>query len=215
MEIIVVCVIGVLIGYNIYQLFEIEQSLIMKNKFFVAILVVLALATHSSYAQKAEEYQNSYNYKRAMELLQNEEDEEEALKFLQSEIREHPKNGYAYYWICCLHDNNKRAGLALEAANKAVELLKKDKEWISYAYRMRAQIHLALDEDGKALEDWRLSLKVTPKDVQTLSDRGEYYYRKRQYVLSDKDYESITSIEPANALGYMGKGEECFGCGRF
>lgn len=71
---------------------------------------------------------------------------------------------------------------------------------------MRAQIHLALDEDGKALEDWRLSLKVTPKDVQTLSDRGEYYYRKRQYGLSDKDYESITSIEPANALGYMGKG---------
>lgn len=205
MGFIVVCVICILIAHGIYKLFEIEQRLIMKNKFLLA-LMALALATQFSYAQKPEEYQNSYNYKRAMELLQNEEDEGEALKLLQSEVREHPKNGYAYYWICCLHDNNKRAGLALEAVNKAVELLMKDKEWISYAYRMRAKIYLSLDKDGKALEDWNLSLKANPKDIQTLSDRGEYYYRKQQYVLSDKDYENITSIEPANALGYMGKG---------
>ena len=54
MGFIVVCVICILIGHGIYKLFEIEQSLIMKNKFLLA-LIALALAIQFSYAQKPEE----------------------------------------------------------------------------------------------------------------------------------------------------------------
>lgn len=175
----------------------------MKKIVFTLILCCTAFIAN---AQKAEQMQNSYNFKRAMELIQNDGDPNEILGYLRQEIEEHPKNGYAYYLIGMLYYDNDMLGDALEPTNKAISLLHKDKEWITYAYRQKAKIDLALNNESAALADWELSLKANPKDVNTYSDRAEFYYQKNMYAQSDADFDKICSLEPASTLGYMGKG---------
>lgn len=64
----------------------------MKGNYLLTIVLSFGLAS-GIMAQKAEQLQNSYNYKRAMEILQNNGDQNEALDYLNKEIVEHPKNG--------------------------------------------------------------------------------------------------------------------------
>lgn len=96
-------------------------------------------------AQSLTEFQNSYNFKRGVEMLDAETpDESGALDCFQKEIAEHPKNGYAYYYMGLVYDEEEQTGKALECYSKAIELLKKDKVWLPFAYRMRAEINLKL-----------------------------------------------------------------------
>ena len=165
----------------------------MKTNCLLTVVLCFGLAT-GAMAQKAEELQNSYNYKRALEILQNDGDQNEALDYLNKEITEHPKNGYAYYMMGNLYNNANMSGDAIGPTNKAIEYLQKDKEWITYAYRQRANINLKLGNEKSALDDWALSLKSTPKDINTLIDRAEYYYQNDMYAEADADYEKICKI---------------------
>ncbi|MBO7580709.1 MAG: tetratricopeptide repeat protein [Bacteroidaceae bacterium] len=177
----------------------------MKINNLLILLLSFCLST-SIVAEKAKVYKNSYNYKRAMELLNSDGDKNEALDFLQKEVAEHPKNGYAYYWIGSLYEDNDQLVDALEPTNKAIELLKKDKEWVTFAYRRRARINQMLGNEKEALNDWNMALKSNPKDVNTYYDRGEYYYWQGMYAEADADFDRICKIEPTNPLGYVGKG---------
>lgn len=171
------------------------------------ILLILLTCAISSFAQKSEEMKNSYNYKRGVELCSSDTpDYSEAETSFLKEVQEHPKNGYAYYYLAVIYDKYDKEGNALENVNKAIEYLKKDKDWISYAYRLRASINLQLSHEDLALDDWKASLKENPNDRQTLGDRADYYYNKKQYDLSDADYDRMIKAYPGDGLGYKGKG---------
>ena len=171
------------------------------------LLFILLACSISGFAQKPEEMQNSYNYKRGVELCSAETpDYIGAETSFLKEVQEHPKNGYAYYFLAIIYDKYDKEGEALENANKAIEYLKKDKDWISYAYRLRANINLQLSHEDLALNDWKASLKENPNDRQTLSDRADYYYSKGLYDLSDADYDRMIKAYPGDGLGYKGKG---------
>lgn len=161
------------------------------------ILLILLTCAISSFAQKSEEMKNSYNYKRGVELCSSDTpDYSEAETSFLKEVQEHPKNGYAYYYLAVIYDKYDKEGNALENVNKAIEYLKKDKDWVSYAYRLRASINLQLSHEDLALDDWKASLKENPNDRQTLSDRADYYYNKKQYDLSDADYDRMIKAYP-------------------
>ena len=177
----------------------------MNRRHLLTLALSLGLSVLAS-AQKAEQLQNSYNYLRAVEIVQNDGDHNEAIEYLNKEIAEHPKNGYAYFLIGSLYSNADMMGEAIEPTNKAIQYLQKDKVWITYAYRQRANINLKLGNESAALNDWTLSLKANSKDVNTLSDRAEYYYQRDMYTESDADYDRICKVDPGNTLGYMGKG---------
>ena len=178
----------------------------MKKNGLLVFMLSFCLST-TMLAQKTNQYKDSYNYKRAMELLNSEDgDKNETMSFLQKEVAEHPRNGYAYYWIGSLYEDNGQPVDALDPTNMAIALLQKDKEWVTYAYRRRARIYQSLDKDMEALADWSLALKADPKDVQTYYDRGEFYYWRGKFVESDADFDKICKLDPTNALGYVGKG---------
>lgn len=175
------------------------------KRYLLTMVLGFVLST-ALMAQKADQLKNSYNYLRAIEILENDGDPNEALDYLQKEVKEHPKNGYAYSLIGDLYLSNSQPGDAIEPINKAVPLLQKDKEWNTYVYRQRAKLNLRLGKDHEALNDWALAIKANPKDVDVYRDRAEYFYQKDQYVESDADYDRITKLEPGNTHGYMGKG---------
>lgn len=177
----------------------------MKRILLLSLIFSCCLAIS---AQKTADYENSYNYKHALELLQSQDepDENGALESLGSELQEHPKNGYAYYYIGLIKMNNERYGDALAAFTKAIEYLKKNKNWISFAYRQRASVYLNLEKDVLALNDWTASLKANPNDENTLFDRAEYYYKKKDFRKADADYDLIIKNNPSSDIAYLGKG---------
>lgn len=171
------------------------------------IIVIVLFQSVCVFAQSKEELIGSYNFKRGQELLFGDNpDYANALDFFKKELDEHPNNGYALYCMGLIYDNNDQEGDALDCFNKAVPLLKKDKDWIYFAYRLRARVNIKLGNEELAVKDWRASLKENPTDENTLSERAEYYYYKGEYDLADADYDVLISSKPGNTTGYMGKG---------
>lgn len=178
----------------------------VKGVYRLLVATILLLLPVGVFGQKSEELQNSYYFKRGSELLFGENpDESQALDFFTKELGEHPKNGYAYYYMGLIYDHNDQEGDALDCFNKAVNLLKKDKQWISFAYRMRARTHLKLNNGELAEKDWNASLKENPSDANTLCDRAAYYYYKGENDLAEADYDAVIHSQPSDIRGYQGK----------
>lgn len=180
--------------------------MVMK-RMVLLMLVFQVFFSLSLFAQQSDVYMNSADFKHALELLTNPDapDEEGAMESLQKEVRNHPRNGWAHYYIGLIYSNHHKYGDALASMNKAVELLKKDKLWAPYAYRVRASVYLGLGNEAMALEDWKSALRVDPNDERTLFDRAEYYYQQQSYGKADADYEWIIKNNPTNEAAYMGK----------
>lgn len=173
----------------------------------IILLLLLVLASVGSYGQSKEELQSSYNYRRGCDLMsQPVPDNDGALEAFRKEVDDHPKNGYAYYYMALIHARKDRNGAALDCATKAISLLKKDKGWISYAYRLRAEVYLDLKQDGKALADWGASLKANHDDILTLNARAGYYMRKMRFDLAEADYQRLVKVIPGQTVGYNGMG---------
>lgn len=186
----------------------------MKTRKLMTVLMVVMMSA-AMWAQKTNPYLESYNYKRAMELLHDDENSTEAISLLEKEIAEHPKNGYAYFTMGLFRERHDMMGEALEKTNKAIELLQKDKKWLSYAYRQRARIYLALENEDAAMKDWNMAQRANPKDVQTYVDRAEYYCDKEKYAESNADFEKVCELEPGNVYGYMGIGRNAVYAGEY
>ena len=75
----------------------------MKKFFF--ILFIICLFSNIAMAQDIKR-PDSYNYIRGVEALQNEK-YEEALDYLNKEIHDFPKNGYAFSWLSLLYNYKK------------------------------------------------------------------------------------------------------------
>ncbi len=171
------------------------------------LILFLLLSAMPMMAQSLKEMQSSYNLQRGYELLNGDTpDEKGAMECFQKEIKDHPKNGYAYFLMAAIYDNNDQEGYALQNINKAVELLKKDKDLLPTVYRLRASVNLQLNHDDLALDDWKAALKASPHDQNVLSDRAEYYYQHKAYDLADADYNELIKYYPGDGTGYKGKG---------
>ena len=106
----------------------------------------------------------SYNYQRGLEAMQ-EEKLQEALDYFNKDLKDNPKNGYAYSWIAMLRGQNEEYGRALTAADLAIEYLpKKDAEYVIFAYTTRAGVYLHLGDTIKAMSDYALAIKAKPDE---------------------------------------------------
>ena len=160
-------------------------------------------------AQTFNRYEESYNFKRAVEALQDKNDSE-AIDYLNKEISIHKDNGYAYILQQHIYHKNKQYGDALTAACNALKYLpKKDKSAISGVYSKRAETYDALKKTDKALEDYNTAVKTNPNDVDPLQNRGDYFYKLDRFEESDIDFQKVLKIDPENAYARMGLGRNC------
>ena len=103
----------------------------MRKVFFIFFIV--CLCGNTTIAQDIKR-PDSYNYIRGVEALQNEK-YEEALDYLNKEIHDFPKNGYAFSWLSLLYNYQAEYGRSLTASDQAVKFIpKKDKEYRSFAF---------------------------------------------------------------------------------
>lgn len=177
----------------------------MNMKKSLVILIVLFGLTLYVKAQDVKR-PNSYNYTRGVEAVQN-NNAEEALDYLNKEVKENPENGYAFVWIAVVRNHIEDYGRALTAIDLAVKYIpKKDKEYKAYAYALRGDIFLNLEEIQKALKDYTLAIETDSENEDIYEKRAQLYYELKEYSLGNNDYQKIIQLNPGSVIGYMGIG---------
>lgn len=176
-------------------------------KKFVLTMMVALMATVGVCAQKVRR-PDTYNFNRAMELVENGE-LDEGLKYLKAELKENPKNGYVYFYMATVYKEQEEYGSVLTALDKAIQYIpKKDKEVRVFAHGMKSDVYYELGETDKAIEQLNQCLAVGAgiHTIVVYEQRARMYFEKKLYDLAEKDCESIIAIDEGNVIGYMGLG---------
>lgn len=175
----------------------------MKKIFLLTTMLCFAFLV---YADDNVKRPDSYNYNRALEEMNN-NNLDEALNFFNKEVSDNPKNGYAYAWIGTIYASQGENGRALSAIDKALKYLsKKDETFLAGTYDVRAGVYCELKDTVKALADYAMAIKITPKELDSYEKRAQIYYEQGKYELADNDYNSIKKIDQGNLMSYMGIG---------
>ena len=174
-------------------------------KQFIIIVLVFFLSANM-YSQNSVKRPDTYNYNRGLEELRN-ENYSEALNFFNKEIEADKQNGYAYSWIAMIRHTQEEYGRALTAVNMALKYIpKRDVDFLSATYNVRAGIYLALEDTINALNDYASSIKTNPSEENTYEKRAQIYYEQDKYDLADADYRQIIKLNPGGVMGFMGIG---------
>lgn len=174
-------------------------------KQFIIIVLVFFLSANV-YSQNSVKRPDTYNYNRGLEELRN-ENYSEALNFFNKEIEADKQNGYAYSWIAMIRHTEEEYGRALTAVNMALKYIpKRDVDFLSATYNVRAGIYLALEDTINALNDYASSIKTNPSEENTYEKRAQIYYEQDKYDLADADYRQIIKLNPGGVMGFMGIG---------
>lgn len=176
----------------------------MKRK-NIFLLIVLLLFASIVLAQDRKELKTP-NMVQALNAFNN-NDYAEMTRFLQAELFQNSKNGYAYSQLAYVYLLYEEYGDALEMSNLALRYLpKKDKSFISFAYNIRADVYYGLEDYASAEKDYTAAIKATPEEANVYLERGDFYYKVGKYDLSDKDFQKVVSLAPNKTRGYMGLG---------
>ncbi len=172
----------------------------------VLLTMMVALMTTVGVCAQKVKRPDTYNYNRSMELLQNDE-LDEGLEYLEKEIAENPKNGYAYSWMAAVYVEKEQFGDAITAIDKALKYTpKKDKEYMSMAHAIKSRVHYLLGEMDGAIEHLNECVELQPENAEAYEQRAQIYYEQEQYELADKDYERLIELDRGGVTGYMGLG---------
>lgn len=187
-----------------------DKVAIGKTTSRILLVVITALLSFSSAFAKKNETENkqmtTYNMTRGIEEMYN-ENYSNAVSCFNAELREDPKNGYAYYWLAYVNLNQEEYSDALTAINSAIKYIpKKDKTYKAATFYARAEIHSAIEEEDEALKDLTTAIEYDPEKEPYYYARAWIYYGKKKYDLAKADYKKITSINPGSVAGYMGLG---------
>lgn len=168
--------------------------------------MLIAVMAFIGIGAMAQSRQDSYNYQRGMEAVQNDK-VDEAIEYFNKDLEENPKNGYSYSWLAYLRYYKEEYGKAMTAVEKAISNLpKKDKEFMVFAYNTRGDIYLELEDTVKAIADYTAAVKVDPKQYSGYERMAGLYFQQGRYVEADADYRKMIELAPGNVRGYIGLG---------
>lgn len=169
------------------------------------VLCLMAMNVMTVFADKKDDYQKTYNYTRALELVSAEKNDE-AISFLKKEINEHKDNGFALAWQASLQSREGQFGAALSSINQAMKYLDKKDDFYAFSLELRSYVYQELGEDKTALEDLNMLVKLFPQRENSYQIRAQYYLDKKEYDLANQDFIMMTNVESGSAMGYTGSG---------
>lgn len=175
-----------------------------------AITVAITLFVMALQPVAAKEKTPSYNIRRAIDEYRQ-DNWQSALEYLDKEISDNPKNGYAYYLISTINMEQSKYSEARNAVELAMKYLpKKDKISRSNVYLIRGEL-LALEADTiGAYKDIATAIRLDPTDGTALEVRAQLYYEQQRYDESDADYQQILQLNPGGEIGRMGLGRNAY-----
>ena len=168
------------------------------------ILSVLLLAVCATIVCAKEPKQpTSYNYQRGVEAV-SEGNYEEGEEYLQLEIEENPKNGYAYAWLSSVESEREERGNAIAMLHKALQYLpKNDKYYIAWSYSSLATIHLELNDTLAAINYISKAVKTEPSNSEWYERRGYFYLIAERYDEALADFKKVMDMKPGMVSGFI------------
>lgn len=151
-------------------------------KHLITLICLFFCVITSSAQDKDIKRPDTYNYTRGVEAIQQ-ENYKEALEYLNKEIEENPKNGYAYAWIAAIREYYQEYGRAITALDLALKYLpKKDKTYRTWVYTSKADVYKELDEYDKAYECMSLAIATDPTEVRSYDKRAQLLFEQEKYA---------------------------------
>ena len=175
----------------------------MKRTLSLLLLAVCATIVCAKEPQRP----TSYNYQRGVEAVNNDHDEE-AEKYLNQELADNPKNGYAYAWLAGVELRRDEIGTAISMLNKAIQYIPKaDKYYHAWANKTLSSIYYDLDDTIKCIDHATRAVKAEPKNIEWWRFRGVLYMELEQYDHAIADFDEVIQLDPTSVNGYMWKGK--------
>ena len=110
-------------------------------KYRIITLMLATLIGAAAVMAKEVKRPESYNYKRGLECIKQ-NDLEQASDYLNKELSENPKNGYALLQLAAISNDKHDYGKALTQVNDAMALIpKKDAQYVSQSLLYRGFIY--------------------------------------------------------------------------
>ena len=168
-------------------------------KKLVIVVIMALIGTGSVCAQRVKRYETEA-LDRA-EKLMNEGKLKESLTYFDAELKEHPKNPYAYFLMSTVYMKMGRYDYAMPAIDKAIKYMpRRHKELRGMAYALKATIHEAFQEWEEAVKQLTLCLSVMPKyeikhRVVAHKQRAEIYEKLEQYELAEQDFKKSEELK--------------------
>ena len=157
-------------------------------------------------AQDIIQRPNSYNYAKGIDLA-HEGKTSEALESFEKELKDNPKNGYAYSWIGAIYIKLEEYGSALSAIKNSLKYLPaKDEDFVANSYKALSTVYLNVQDTLQAYTTLGDGLKAYRNNEDLLETRAQLYFEQSRYEESNKDYQHMIDVNPGNEMGYMGIG---------
>ena len=166
------------------------------------ILMALMLSLNINAQKDYDKRPTTYNYSRGVEELQK-ENYKTALEYLDAELKENPKNGWALGWKGWINAQFEQYGEALDQLNKAIKLLpKKDANFLASMYATKAHINLELEDTVTAIKDFETAISTAPDNMEYLTDHCDIFFAQKNFVECEKDVKRLHALHPNNAVVY-------------
>ena len=179
------------------------------RRWLPAAVVVLALAPAVFAGSKKEpEQPDSYNYRRGVEAY-DEGDRDLATQYLNKELSDNAKNGYAWLYAASISEGNGELADAVKFYGNALKYIPKAANSMRrQAYSNRASLYVQLKDTLRAIDDLTQALKENKEDIDALAQRGHLYRLMKQYDRAEADFRAILafddlSVQGINALGRL------------
>ena len=137
-------------------------------------------------------------------IMSEPEDQTAFLEHVQEALQSEPNNGVAWAYVATIYRMQGKPEQALEAATKAITLLRAKPARRAMVYSLRSDIYTDLEDGVKALMDLHSAIKDAPDTPNLYLKRGNLYAAMEQYDLAEVDMRKITSLAPEDATGYTG-----------
>ena len=170
--------------------------------FFAAALLVCNMGF-----AKEPKQPESYNYQRGIELLRSDQ-VDEGIKFLEKELQQNSKNGYAEAWLAAAYSEKKEKGTALHFVEEALKHLpKSDKYYRAWTYSVKGRLYLEMSDTTQAISCFTQAIKTEPQNEEWYEYRGSLYRDMKQWDKSDADFRQYIKLTPGLIRGnfYLGR----------
>lgn len=172
-----------------------KKTLVLIGLFFSLSLLV---------AQKDYAPNDHYHYRLAMAAI-DESNYDKAYDCLDSELKQYPQNGHAWYWAALIYIHREEAESAKTALSYALSYLpKKDKAYRSSSYRVLGSVFESEENYSVALSAYNKAIKILPKDYRNYEARGNLYCTLDLYGRALEDYFSAINCDESAGDSYLG-----------
>lgn len=166
------------------------------------LFLAAALCCANGFAKEPKRPE-TYNYQRGCELIADQQ-LDEGIDFLDKEIQQNPKNGYAYAWMASAKEQQGEYGTAIFCIGEALKNLPKSEHYYrAWAHSLQASIFLELGDTAIALSEYAAAIKQEPDNSDWYEKRGKLYGWMKEWDKSSADFEKCIALSPGLVRGHI------------